>query len=104
MKNKIAVIKTGGKQYKVKEGQTITVEKIKSDEKEVVFDTLLLADLDGQEVKIGEPLLKEKVKGEIVATGKGDKVMVVKFKNKTRYKRTIGHRQQFAKIKILGLV
>ncbi|MDD2354211.1 MAG: 50S ribosomal protein L21 [Patescibacteria group bacterium] len=96
--SKIAVIKTGGKQYKVAEGQTLSVEKLDDKDKKVKLDTLLIA--DGDKVEVGEPSLGEKVEAEILENGKGDKVTVVKYKNKTRYKRTIGHRQEFSSIKI----
>lgn len=98
----IAVIKTGGKQYKVKEGQTLKVEKINGDQGEkVTFDTLLIADSESGEItSLGTPSLGNKVSAEIIETAKDDKVMVVKYKNKTRYKRTIGHRQPYTKVKI----
>ena len=99
--SKIAVIKTGGKQYKVKEGQTIKIEKIKEDEgKPIKFDTLLIADTEGKNVNIGKPSLGDKVSGKVVEQAKGKKVTVVKYKNKTRYKRTLGHRQLFTKVEI----
>jgi len=98
---KIAVIKTGGKQYKVKEGETIKVEKL--DEKngsKIKLETLLIATTDGKEVNLGKPSLGEKVSVEIIEGGRDKKVRVVKYKNKTRYKRTLGHRQPFTRIKI----
>ena len=99
--SKIAVIKTGGKQYKVKEGQTIKIEKIKEDEgKSVKFDTLLIADTEGKDVNMGKPSLGDKVSGKVVEQAKDKKVTVVKYKNKTRYKRTLGHRQLFTKVEI----
>ncbi|PIR94825.1 50S ribosomal protein L21 [Candidatus Falkowbacteria bacterium CG10_big_fil_rev_8_21_14_0_10_37_6] len=98
----IAVIKTGGKQYKVKEGQSVKVEKLDGDKgKKIKIDTLLIADSESGEIKsLGTPSLGEKVSAEIIETGKDKKVTVVKYKNKTRYKRTIGHRQPYTKIKI----
>lgn len=97
--SKIAVIKTGGKQYKVQEGETIKVEKILADDgSQVKLDTLLIA--DGANIELGQPSLGEKVEAEVIKTAKGDKVTVVKYKNKTRYKRTIGHRQLFTALKI----
>lgn len=99
--SKIAVIKTGGKQYKVKEGDTIKIEKIdKKAGSKVKFDTLLVATTDGKEVGIGKPDLGQKVSGEVVEQGRDKKIKVIKYKNKTRYKRNIGHRQSFTKIKI----
>ena len=96
---KIAVIKTGGKQYKVEEGQTLRVEKLAVEPgSKLELDTLLIA--EGEKVQIGQPLLTSKVKAEVVANGKADKVTVVKYKSKTRYKKTVGHRQQFTALKI----
>jgi len=98
---KIAVIKTGGKQYKVKEGQTIKIEKLKEEEgKSVKFNTLMIADIDGKNISLGTPSLGDKVSGKILEQGKDKKVTVIKYKNKTRYKRTLGHRQPFVKVEI----
>ncbi len=98
---KIAVIKTGGKQYKVKEGQTVKVEKLPQEEgKSVKFDTLMIASTDGKEVNLGKPSLGEKTEAKVVEQGRDKKVTVVKYKNKTRYKRTLGHRQHFTKVEI----
>ncbi len=101
---KIAVIKTGGKQYKVAEGLVVKIEKLdKKLNDQVSFDTLLIADEDGKDVKIGTPSLGEKVTGEVIKEGKADKVTVVKYKNKTRYKRTLGHRQPYLAVKITSI-
>ena len=98
----IAIIQTGGKQYKVKEGQTLTVEKLPLEAgKKVQLETLLIADSETGDIKaLGTPSLGEKVSAEVLETGKGKKITVVKYKNKTRYTRTRGHRQPFTKIKI----
>lgn len=99
--SKIAVIKTGGKQYKVKEGDDLKIEKLKVNVgAKVDFETLLIADEGGKDMQVGTPSLGEKVKGEILEHGKGKKITVVKYKNKTRYLRTKGHRQDFTKVKI----
>ena len=98
---KIAVIKTGGKQYKVKEGQTIKIEKLDEEaNKKVKFETLLISSIDGKEISIGEPSLGEKVNGVIQEQGKSKKINVVKYKNKTRYLRNKGHRQNYTKVEI----
>lgn len=98
---KIAIIKTGGKQYKVKEKDILKIEKITGDVgSEVEFDKVLLI-ADGDEVEIGKPFLKDKkVKAKILEHGKNKKVLVVKYKPKTRYKRRRGHRQMFTGIQI----
>jgi len=101
---KIAIIKTGGKQYRVQEGEIVKIEKLDKKVKDKVnFETLLVADADGKEVNIGTPSLGEKVTGEVVEEGKDDKVTVVKYKNKTRYKRTLGHRQPYLAVKITSI-
>lgn len=98
---KIAVIKTGGKQYKVKEGQTIKVEKIDNKEgAKVKIDTLLISDSQATTLELGKPSLGEKVEAKIVEQGKNKKVKVIKYKSKTRYKRNIGHRQNYTKLEI----
>jgi len=101
---KIAIIKTGGKQYKVKKGQTIKIEKLDAkDGAKVKFDTLMVAETDGKEVNLGKPSLGAKVEGKVVEQGRDKKVTVVKYKSKTRYKRTLGHRQPFTKVKITNI-
>ncbi len=97
--SKIAVIKTGGKQYKVAEGETLRVEKLDFESgSKVKLDTLLIFDKDN--VEIGQPSLGEKVEAEVVSVDQDKKVTVVKYKNKTRYKRTLGHRQILTTLKI----
>ena len=105
-----AVIKTGGKQYKVAEGDVLRVEKLETDGKEVVFDEVLLVvnpeksqgDLGaGGEIKIGKPRVSgAKVSAKIVEEGKGDKKMVFRYKSKTRQHKKKGHRQPYTKIEI----
>ena len=99
--SKIAVIKSGGKQYKVKEGQIVKLEKIdKKEGAKVTFDTLLTATTDAKEISIGKPELSKKTEGKIVEQGKDKKISVIKFKSKTRYLRNKGHRQMFSKVEI----
>jgi len=101
--SKIAVIKTGGKQYKVEEGQTLKVEKLDADKgAKVKLDTLLIA--DDKQLDLGQPSLGDKVEAEVLDTAKNKKVTVVKYKNKTRYKRTVGHRQILTTLKIVKIV
>lgn len=101
---KIAIIKTGGKQYRVKEGQTIKVEKLEAEAgSNVTFDTLLISDEEANNLELGTPSLGEKVTGEVVKTQRQDKVTVVKYKSKTRYKKTVGHRQIMTSVKITAI-
>ena len=96
---KIAIIKTGGKQYKVSQDQVLKIEKINAADGAVLkFQTLMTA--DGEKVELGRPVLGELVEGKVIEQGRKDKVSVIKFKNKTRYKRNVGHRQPFTKVKI----
>ncbi len=99
----IAVIKTGGKQYKVSPKSRLKVEKLKGEEgSKVVFDqVLLVASDDGKEINIGKPLVENaRVEASIVKQGRAKKVEVVKFKAKKRYKRKAGHRQYFTEVEI----
>lgn len=98
---KYAVLKSGGKQYKVKEGDTIIVDKVNSDKnKEVAFENVLLLVSDSG-VKLGNPTVSGlEVKGKIVEDFKGEKVRVAKFKSKVRYRRVIGFRPMLSKVKI----
>src|SRR3989344_8387924 len=103
------VIKTGGKQYLVQPGDKIKIEKLDVEEgKEAIFsDVLLCLPADGQaakEVLIGAPLVKDiKVKAKVLNHGKGKKLIIFKYKPKKRYKRKIGHRQQFTEVEILKI-
>jgi large subunit ribosomal protein L21 len=99
-----AVIKTGGKQYIVKEGQTLTIEKLLHDTDTVIFDQVLLV-ADEKKASIGQPLVKgATVKATVIADGKGEKKIVFRFKAKTRYHKKKGHRQPFTKVKIDKIV
>lgn len=101
--SKIAVIKTGGKQYKVAEGDKIQVEKIEGKEgKKINFaDVLMIADDKGKEVEIGTPKLKgKKVEAEIIKQFRDKKVTVIKYKSKIRYRRKLGHKQHKTSVKI----
>ncbi len=99
---KIAVIKTGGKQYKVAEGKSLKIEKIDGQAGAVLkFPTLMVA--EEENVKFGQPNLGELVEGKILEQGRGKKIHVIKFKNKTRYKRNVGHRQPYTKVEIVKI-
>ena len=99
----LAIIKTGGKQYVVQPGDKIKVEKLDVEAgKEVTFSEVLLTDKN-KKVEIGAPLGKgAKVSAKIVRHGKGEKLIIFKYKPKKRYKRKIGHRQQFTEVEITG--
>ena len=96
-----AIIKTGGKQYKVSEGDEIIIEKLEVEEgANVVFEEVL-ALVDGENVKIGQPKVEgAKVTASVVKNGKGPKIRIFKYKHKTNYRRRMGHRQPFTKVKI----
>jgi large subunit ribosomal protein L21 len=96
-----AVIETGGKQYRVEPGKNVRVETLPGEPGEsVVFDKVLAVAADGSELRAGEALSGAQVKGTIKAHGRGDKVLVFKFKRKKQYKRTIGHRQNYTEVRI----
>ncbi len=96
-----AVVSSGGKQYKVQEGEILRVEKIAGDVgSSITFDQVLMV-ADGDRVNIGQPVLDDAlVEGHIVEQGKGQKIIVFKYKRRKRYRRKQGHRQQFTAIKI----
>ncbi|KKP88699.1 MAG: 50S ribosomal protein L21 [Candidatus Nomurabacteria bacterium GW2011_GWC2_35_8] len=101
-----AVIQTGGKQYKVSKGSLVSIEKIIGEYKKgdkLVFDKVLLVD-DGKDTTIGTPYIAgAKVDAEIVEIGRARKILVVKYKQKSRYLRRNGHRQPFFKVKITNI-
>ena len=99
---KIAVIKTGGKQYVVKENDKLKIEKLEVEAGEKVeFETLLVA--DGDKVEIGEPILSTKVEGRVVVSGRGRKIEGIKYKPKTRQSTRYGHRQHFTEVEIVNI-
>ena len=105
-KEEFAVIFTGGKQYKVSEGSVVSIEKITGEYKKgdkLTFDKVMLVD-DGKDTTIGTPYITgAKVDAEIMEIGRTRKVMVVKYKQKSRYLKRNGHRQPFFKVKILSI-
>ncbi|OGI17333.1 MAG: 50S ribosomal protein L21 [Candidatus Moranbacteria bacterium RBG_19FT_COMBO_42_6] len=100
----LAIIKTGGKQYKVKVGDRIKVEKIEGKEgSKVSFKEVLFLGSE-KDIKIGAPLVKgAKVEGKILKTAKGKKVVGIKFKAKKRYKVKFGHRQTMTEVEITSI-
>jgi len=99
-----AVIETGGKQYRVQEGDVITVEKLKvSAGDDITFDRVLMLS-DGEKVQVGTPILEAaKVFGTVVENGKGEKVIIFKYKAKKDYRKKQGHRQPYTMVKIESL-
>jgi large subunit ribosomal protein L21 len=98
-----AVIKTGGKQYSVREGQTLLVERLTGEEGSTLELQPLLVAGDGDAVFSGDALAKATVKAEIVGHERGPKLRVFKFKPKRGYRRRTGHRQDLTRIRITGI-
>jgi large subunit ribosomal protein L21 len=96
-----AVIKTGGKQHKVSEGDVIAIEKINGDKGDaIVFDQVLMVEKEG-DIRIGRPVVEgAKVTGEILAQTKGDKLIVFKMKKRKGFHKKNGHRQQLTSMRI----
>ena len=99
-----AIIETGGKQYKVNEGDTIFVEKLAVEEGEtVVFDSVKALSVDGA-LKVGTPNVEgAKVTATVLKNGKGKKIVVFKYKAKKNEKKKIGHRQPYTKVQITAI-
>lgn len=99
-----AVIKTGGKQYRVAAGDKLKVEKLPGDVgSEVLLDQVLMVG-EGAAVKVGAPLVAgAAVKATVVGHGKGDKVTIFKLRRRKHYKKSQGHRQQYTEIEITGI-
>jgi large subunit ribosomal protein L21 len=100
-----AVITTGGKQYKVEDGQYLNIEKLQGDHKEgdkITFDKVLL--VEGANTKIGTPYVEgAKVEATLEKIGRAQKVIVMKYKQKSRYYKKNGHRQPFFQVKITSI-
>ncbi|KXS43937.1 MAG: large subunit ribosomal protein L21 [Candidatus Frackibacter sp. T328-2] len=96
-----AIIQTGGKQYKVEEGQIVEVEKLNAAEgEEVEFSDVKMLSVDGG-LQVGQPTVEgAKVVGKVLEHGKGDKIIVFKYKPKNNYRKKIGHRQPYTKVVI----
>jgi large subunit ribosomal protein L21 len=99
-----AVIKTGGKQYRVSAGTKIKVEQLPADVgAEVTLDEVLMIGSDG-DVKLGKPLLSgAAVKAKVLSHGRGDKVRIFKMRRRKHYRKTQGHRQNFTELEIVGI-
>lgn len=99
-----AVIKSGGKQYRVQEGQTLKLEKIEVPTGDTIeFDQVLLVG-DGDDIKVGAPVVEgAKVSAEVVDHGRGKKVTIIKFRRRKHSMKRQGHRQWFTEVKITGI-
>jgi large subunit ribosomal protein L21 len=100
-----AIVETGGKQYKVAEGDVFSVEKLKGHKEgdTVIFDKVLLID-NGTTTKIGTPYIEgATVEIELKEEGKGKKLHIMKYKAKSRYKRRVGHRQPYSKVSVTNI-
>ncbi len=100
-----AIVETGGKQYRVSEGDTVKVERLDGEEgSEIVFDRVL-ALFDGKEMKLGQPFLENsQVRGRLLSQGRSRKIIVFKYKPKKNYRRKKGHRQSFTQVRIDKIV
>ncbi len=100
-----AVIQTGGKQYRVAQGDSIEVETLAGEVgSEIELDNVLAVSNDSGDMLTGDEVANAKVKVTITAHGRGDKIIVFKFKRKKQYKRTIGHRQNFTRLAVNEIV
>ncbi len=99
-----AVIKSGGKQHRVQEGETLKVEKLDLETGATVdFNEVLMVGEEGK-FNVGEPFVKGgKVSAEVVSHGRGDKVNIIKFRRRKHHMKRMGHRQWFTEIKITGI-
>ncbi len=101
---KLAVIKTGGKQYLVEENQEIVVDHLKKKPNEgISLEVLGIFDQDKQSVTLGNPSLKDKAKAKLLEQFKGDKIRVARFRAKVRYRKVSGFRPTLSKIKIIKI-
>ncbi|AFJ03305.1 LSU ribosomal protein L21p [Methylophaga frappieri] len=99
-----AIVATGGKQYRVKEGEKLRVEKLTAEAGDTVeLDKVLLVG-EGDSVKVGAPYLDgAKVTAKVAAQGRGDKVKIIKFRRRKHHRKQMGHRQAFTEIEITGI-
>jgi large subunit ribosomal protein L21 len=100
-----AVIKTGGKQYKVAQGDTLKIETLAADVGSIVsFDEVLMVG-EGEQVKVGAPFVAGgAVKAEVLAHGRGDKIRIVKHRRRKHYHKEQGHRQNFTEVKVTEIL
>ncbi len=99
-----AVVKTGGKQYRVAEGDKLRVESLDAEEGgSVELDSVLLIG-EGEDVKIGTPVVENaKVTAKVIAHGRGDKIEIIKFRRRKHHRKQMGHRQNYTLLEITGI-
>ncbi|NIM00730.1 MAG: 50S ribosomal protein L21 [Acidobacteria bacterium] len=98
-----AIIRAGGKQAKVREGDVIDVERIKSEADSVTFTPLLLVEEDGTVISDKAVLAKASVTADVLGESRGEKIDIFKYKNKSGYRRRQGHRQRYTRIQVTGI-
>jgi large subunit ribosomal protein L21 len=98
-----AIIRAGGKQAKVKKGDVIDIERVKSEDTKLTFEPLLVVDDDGNAVSDRAALTKASVTAKVLGESAGDKIDIFKYKNKSGYRRRQGHRQKYTRIEITGI-
>ena len=99
-----AVIKTGGKQYRVTEGQTIRVEKLDVEPGQSIELGEVLMVADGDDVRLGAPFVEGgKVSAEVQAHGRGEKIRIIKFRRRKHHRKQMGHRQAYTELKITAI-
>ena len=99
-----AVIKTGGKQYRVQEGETLRVEKLSAEVGEAIDINEVLMVANGDDIKIGAPYVEAgKVSATIKSHGRGDKIRIIKFRRRKHHMKRQGHRQSYTELQITGI-
>lgn len=99
-----AVIKTGGKQYKVAKGDTLRVEKLEAEAGDSIELDQVLMIADGDKVEVGKPVLEgAKVKAKVESHGRGPKVKIIKFRRRKHHRKQMGHRQSYTEISITDI-
>lgn len=99
-----AVVKTGGKQYRVTAGEKLKIEQIPADiGSEIVLDQVLMV-ADGENISLGNPLVAgAAVNAKVIAQGRGEKIRIFKMRRRKHYRKTQGHRQNYTEIEVLGI-
>lgn len=101
---KMAVVKTGGKQYLVKENDEIYVDRLShAVDDEIALETLLSGDFENEKIEIGMPLISSQVKAKVVENVKGEKIHILRFKAKVRHRKRQGFRPYLTKLKIVKI-